>query len=110
MDDQGEFDFTHRARRTDPKTSHIAAAGSSHKPVRYEKILAALKLMEDGGTCYELARATSMTHVQVARCMKPMEQKGWLPEHRCRIVRTNNMRLGDTGHPCTVWRVSEQAP
>lgn len=94
--DRDDLDFEHHARKTDPLTSHISARGSSHKPARYAAILDALK--RNGlGTCYELAAATGMTHVQVARCMKRLESRGL-------VARTDETRIGETGYPCTVWR------
>lgn len=92
------FDFVHRARRRDPVTSHLSAAGSSHKPARYVKVLEGLRSFGvAGGTCYEIAAACGMTHVEVARCMKPLEG-------RAHVVRTEAARMGPSGYLCTVWR------
>ena len=100
LDAQLTLDFKHRARRKDPETSHIAAAGSSHKPGRYVLVIEALRsLYGQQGTCYEIAKAASMTHVDVARRMKNLEGRGY-------VIRTDKRRIGDCGFPCTVWQLA----
>lgn len=96
------LNFKHRARRTDPETSHIAAAGSSHRPANNERILAALKsLYGYRGTCYEIAKAAEMTHIEVARRMKMLEETGY-------VIRSALRRAGASGYPCTVWELVQK--
>jgi hypothetical protein len=90
--------FVPRARRTDPLTSHEAAArvpefGDDHR----DRIVAALR--EHGpGTCWDIAGWTGLDHVRVARRMKELEEL-----KPARVVRTSSKRPGPTGTGCTVW-------
>lgn len=90
-----------RARRSDPATSHIAAArvrefASGH----FSAILAALTA--PGATIYELAARTGIDHVAIARRMSELEKLG-----RVRVQRDPQgrevTRPGRSGRPCRVW-------
>lgn len=50
-----------------------------------------------GGTCYELAETTKLSHVQVARLMITLERNKL-------VERTTTTRYGDAGTRCTVWK------
>jgi predicted transcriptional regulator len=65
-----------RARRTDPETSHAAAANADLFAGKHaDRILAALREMGTG-TAHEIAVATGLSVVQVDRRRKEMETAG----------------------------------
>jgi predicted ArsR family transcriptional regulator len=83
-----------RARNDDPSTSHAAAERVdefSHK--HYALILADLKRCY--GTIYQIAAATGLSHVQVARRMPELQKLG--------KVETSGFADGPTGRRCRVW-------
>jgi acyl dehydratase len=66
----------HRARRTDPASSHRAAELSGNfAPTHVGRILAALEAISTG-TAAEIAQQSGLTVVQVDRRRKEMEQAG----------------------------------
>jgi len=88
-----------RARRTDPQTSHDAAA---HVPVRplWAAVHEAYRAAGSRGlTSYELAAVTGRDRVSVSPCLRPMERAGWL-------IETEDRRPGPTGAPGIVWRIA----
>lgn len=90
------LDFSLRARRDDPVTSHEAAArvvefGHAHQAV----ILGSL-ISQGAGTIYELADRTGLDHVAVARRMSELEAL-----HVARP--SGEKRLSPTGRSCRVW-------
>lgn len=65
-----------RARRTDPASSHMAAANAERFASTHAgRILAALDELATG-TAHEIAVASGLTVVQVDRRRKEMEQAG----------------------------------
>lgn len=87
-----------RARRHDPSTSKDAALRSTSFAANHEnRIAAALsELGARGGTIYELATATGLDHVAVARRMKKLEADG-------RAVRPGARRATPSGGAAAVW-------
>lgn len=86
-----------RARRTDPSTSHRAAARATLRSgSQGAKVVIALMGLPFGGTCYEIAAASGLDHVQVARLTKMLEGKR-------RIYRTDRERPSPHGDACIVW-------
>jgi predicted ArsR family transcriptional regulator len=100
MTEQLAIDFSApRARRSDPATSHDAAASVDvFSAEHYQRIIRALK-SGGPGTIYEIAERCGMTHVQVARR---------LPEMQGRLVRirASITRRGPTGRACRVWDIA----
>ena len=97
MSAQLDIDFSKRARRSDPETSHAAArAAGAFAHGHYALILGALA--EGPKTIYEIAARTGLDHVQVARRMSELQS------NPPRVVRTGTTRPGPTGHKCAVWR------
>lgn len=92
---QMSLDFTHKARRSDPLTSHVAAKRARQD--LYQPIVAALSRLGEG-TFYEIAAYSGLDPIDVARRMKNLERKGL-------AVRTNRTRPGPKGNECTVWSV-----
>lgn len=89
-----DFEAPARARRSDPTTSHAAAAQvDEFSNAHYAKIRAALASV-DGATIHEIAALTELDHVQVARRLK--EMRG--------VIATPETRLGPSGRPCRVWK------
>ena len=80
MDAEGLLarDARHLARRTDPETSHTAAARAATITADHEtRILAAITKAGERGACSkEIARATGLTHVQVDRRLAGMRERG----------------------------------
>lgn len=70
-----------------------------HNPASQANLVwvALTKRGPNGGTCYELAEVTKLSHVQVARLMKSLEREKL-------VERTTTVRFGDTGARCTVWK------
>lgn len=92
------LDFTTRARRSDPQTSHDAAAGAGEfAHGHYALILGSLGL-HGAQTIYEIADHTGLSHVQVARRLPEMAQM--VPPMARRTDRT---RPGRSGRECLVW-------
>lgn len=93
---QMALDFTKRARRDDPVTSHEAAArviefGHAHQA----KILGFL-IERRQATIYELAEWSGLTHVQVARRLPELQA--------LQVARpTAEKRRSPTGRGCRVW-------
>jgi predicted ArsR family transcriptional regulator len=82
------------ARKSDPETSHAAAASmyEAHKDHHYWILASLWRPM----TIYELAKLTGLTHVQVARRMPELEQMG-------KARATGETRTGDSGRECRLW-------
>lgn len=92
------LDFTKRARRTDPQTSHEAAETvGQFAHGHYALILGSLGL-HGMQTIYELATRTGLSHVQVARRLPEMEAV--VPPM---VRRTERTRPSPSGRGCTVW-------
>jgi predicted ArsR family transcriptional regulator len=86
-----------RARRDDPSTSQLAAAQAVKLAQdHHAKIKGALEKRD--GTIYELAAATGLTHVQVARRMPELQAAGDIA-----VVATET-RASPSGRQCRVWR------
>ena len=93
------IDFSKRARGSDPTTSHQAAMrviDFAHG--HYALILGALGLHPEGGTIYEIALWTRLTHVQVARRCAELHESG-------RIETNGATRDSPSGRVCRVWRL-----
>jgi hypothetical protein len=90
--------ITARARRTDPPTSHDAAARKIGRVSTHgAKIrLALMEMMSEGGTCHEIAAKCGLHYVQVARMMKALESRNY-------VLRSGRERLGPNGDYCIVW-------
>lgn len=90
------IDFT-RARRTDPHTSHEAAARvSQFAHGHYAAILNALR-KRDGQTIWDLEANGVLDHVEAARRISELERQGkvcWQGE-----------RKSPSGRNCRVWWV-----
>ena len=94
------LDFSGRARRDDPATSHAAARRvGEFGHVHHAVILTALEA-RGPATIYELAERTGLDHVAVARRMS--ELAGGVPGTG-RVHRTGETRPGPTGRQCDVW-------
>lgn len=92
-----------RARRTDPITSHDAAARKSMRPSSHgAKIRLALMQMPDRqGTSYEIAEVAKLTQVQVARMMKTLAT---IPYDY--VADTGSVKpSGPGGNDCIIWRL-----
>lgn len=81
-----------RARRTDPDTSHQAAA-SVDVTHREQQVLDALAAHPGGLTTKEMADVTGVDRLSLSPRMKPLELKGL-------VIRTEETRDGST-----VWRI-----
>ena len=82
------------ARSTDLPTSHAAAASAVRFARDHEaRILAALVRPM---TCYEIAEATGLDHVAVARRMRKLVDDA-------KVSASDETRAGPTGRQCTVW-------
>jgi hypothetical protein len=92
------LDFSKRARRADPQTSHDAAASAGEfAHGHYALILGSLGLHGEQ-TIYQLAEHTGLSHVQVARRLPEMADA--VP---AMAKRTNRTRPSPSGRDCTVW-------
>lgn len=94
-----------RARRTDPETSHAAAAAAG--PVQAAHAARILEALRAGpGTIYEIGERCGLSHVQVARTIAQLGK----PEVRAaRVLRDEAgypvKRAAPTGRMCRVWRL-----
>lgn len=92
-------DFARQARRSDPATSHVAAARAEPIARRHHAaILAALSKTPAGATIHEMKILTGIDHVAVARRMSELEREGL-------VRRTGGERPSPAGRPCCVWEV-----
>jgi hypothetical protein len=90
-------DARRRARNGDPATSHAAARAADRIAAdHFAKILRALRQWGPG-TIYDIAEHTRLSHVQVARRLPEMRDKGW------GVGPTNVTAEGPTGRQCRVW-------
>lgn len=89
MSDDSEY---YGARRTDPETSHMAAAQVRHKPLEL-KILGCLH--EHGGlTTSQITDLTGIDRVSVSPCMAPLARKGAVRDSGKRIkYKTNRFQI-----------------
>lgn len=87
-----------RARRRDPRTSHVAAERAAEFASGHSKIiLDRLKAIYPGGsTIEELADATNLTSVQIARRLPEIQTKGLAQT-------TSELRPLRSGTPGRVW-------
>lgn len=96
MSTQIDLDFSKRARREDPVTSHQAAAkvvafGHDH----HAKIVGSL-IAQGAGTIYEIGERVGLDHVAVARRMGELEALN--------VARPSGAtKVGPTGRQCRVW-------
>jgi len=95
-----QMNIEFHARRTDPETSHEAAArvrefaGEHHR-----RILAAIDPVH-GSTIYDIADMSGMDHVAVARRMIELASE---VDGRIARVKAKGTRPGPTGRMCRVW-------
>jgi len=90
-----QMNIEFHARRTDPETSHKAAATVKvFANVHYKLILASLEF-HPGETIYQIADRTHISHVAIARRLPELERAG--------LIRTEGERPGPTGRMCRVW-------
>ena len=94
-----------RARRSDPSTSHRAAAKVNAVSIR-QRILDALEvtwvLEHDGLTTFELAEKFALGRDAISPHMKPLEKMG--KARRADFERLNPA----TNCNCTVWLISKE--
>ncbi len=89
--------FAPRARRTDPETSHVAAASMAGGATRHrERILAHLRTVEDA-TKDEIGAAVGLTDVQAARRLSELKAAGEIEDSGAR-------RPTASGRPAIAWR------
>jgi len=86
-----------RARKTDPETSHEAAASVKVPPLE-RKILSAITALGDA-TSLEVSDYLGIPRVTISPRFKPMGRKGL-------IRRTGETRFSDTGRRSEVWEAS----
>lgn len=95
-----------RARRRDPITSHLAAAGARELQAGHaSRILAALR---DGGpgTIYEIGDRCGLTNVQVARTIAALCKAGATAIVMSDATGDPVVRAAPTGRACRVWRLA----
>jgi hypothetical protein len=86
-----------RARRTDPGTSHEAAARvQEFAGEHFRLILGALAVRP--GNIYDIADHTGLTHVQVARRAAELADGG--------KIKSSREEPGPTGRKCRVWELA----
>lgn len=105
------LDLAHvrRAHRDDPQTSRDAArAATSTAQAHYDRILAVL---DRGMTIYEIAEASRLSHVQVARRLPELATAGVVRRREVGLQEdgspTYATRPSPSGRACAVW---ERAP
>lgn len=86
-----------RARKSDPITSHQAASQATFAGEHCRRILEALAQYQ--GTIHDLARATGLDHVEVARRCADLERAN-------KAYPTHKTRRGPNGRSCRVWRLA----
>lgn len=93
-----QLDWTEAyARRTDPETSHEAAA--SIEPSRLEgEVYEALRRFREGATTRELSKSMNLDWGSVTPRIAPLRRKGLVKDSGLR-------RLGNTGRKLIVWVV-----
>ena len=86
------------ARRTDPLTSHIAAANVSSKVTNLEKQVLHYLRLYGAMTSHELSVKSGISLWSLTPRLKPLEKKGMIER---RGVKTN--ALTGSKRPLTVW-------
>jgi predicted transcriptional regulator len=98
---QLSLDFTVRARRSDPATSHASAARVSRKIAKLNAHV--LRCLCDAGerglTSYELATVSGRERVSVSPTLRPLADRGF-------VLETDARRPGPSGHPGIVWKIA----
>ena len=90
------LDFTTRARRDDPVTSHQAAARVAEFAHAHQAVIVGSLMSQGAGTIYEIAARTGLDHVQVARRMPELEA--------LQVARpTAETKPSPKGRACRVW-------
>jgi predicted ArsR family transcriptional regulator len=84
------------ARATDPITSHQAAAKAGPLVHVHVQLIRDAFRKGGDGTIYELAARVGLTHVQVARRMPDLLERG-------QVFVTGETRLSPSGRACRVW-------
>lgn len=98
------------ARLHDPASSHRAADAfteSGRRTTHIHRILLALS-ERNGQTAAEIAAHLGLEHVQVARRMSEMEQRGLVKRDRSPDFTVRLRKCKVTGHPCVTWWLVEQ--
>ncbi|MCC7011075.1 MAG: winged helix-turn-helix domain-containing protein [Planctomycetes bacterium] len=92
---QRTLDFA-RARATDPSTSHVAGRRASEFAAdHHRRILETLRRIGPA-TIHEIAAASNLDHVAVARRMPELEREGLASA-------SGGERKGPSGRPCRIW-------
>lgn len=90
-----------RARRTDPRTSHVAAA-MARKPAKRTRVRVWGALVDYGPmTIHEIAKRSGVDHVECARRLADLEHEGM-------AAPTKRVRPSPAGRPCRVWQACKR--
>lgn len=93
---QMPLDFTTRARRDDPVTSHQAAARVVEFAHAHHAVIVGSLMSQGSGTIYEIGERVGLDHVQVARRMAELEA--------LQVARpTTETKTSPKGRACRVW-------
>jgi predicted ArsR family transcriptional regulator len=95
--EQLAIDFTMRARKSDPQTSHDAAGRAGEFAGQHHAIILGDLMTRGPGTIHELAERTGLDHVAVARRMSELETLRT-------VETTGETRPGPSGRHCREWR------
>lgn len=88
------------ARRSDPETSHAAAARvAEFSAGHHAAILAALRGMPCGGTVYEIASAVEIPAHAIGKRMIELQRDG-------KVRDTGLTSPSPSNRPCRVWKVT----
>lgn len=101
--DAGHFHGHARARKSDPVTSHQAAAEveASGTAARHHRMILDTLIREDGLTSDEIAKFAGLDRVAAARRMKELETEG-------RIRRGPPRKSVVSGRPGVTWFLKSQ--
>jgi len=92
------LNFSPRARKHDPRTSHAAAA-SVDRFASGHYLLILHDLAHGDRTFYEIADGTGLAGQQVNKRLPELERAG-------RVIATEHTRPGPSGRQCRVWRIA----
>ena len=91
-----------RARRTDPETSHLAAAAMLPRLSENDRLICESIFTRDGANMSDIMRDTGIQKVSVSPRFAPLRRAGLI--HNRIIAGKREKRKGDDGMPQLVWR------
>lgn len=101
--EQMQIDYSPRARRSDPETSHRAAEKAAHRSCSDDAICFKVicDMQEYGATAKDIDRYSCLTDVEANRRLGNMGERGLI--HRKLVANPRNDRDFEKREGCAIW-------